>query len=79
MKCPYRKITYHFPQTYMHTARDEEVFAECYGTECPYYVESRHYRGDIEVPPYCDRKETEIFLATHPNYMKGGADGKSSI
>lgn len=37
MKCPYRKITYHFPEAYMQTARDEEGFADCYGKECPYY------------------------------------------
>lgn len=37
MKCPYRKITYHFPEAYRQTAHDEERFAECYGKECPYY------------------------------------------
>lgn len=55
MKCPYRKITYHFPQASMQTARDEEAFAECYGTECPYYVESQQYKGGIETQAYCNR------------------------
>lgn len=37
MKCPYRKITYHFPEGSTRVARDEEDFAECYGKECPYH------------------------------------------
>ena len=37
MKCPYRKIIYHFSQGHMQAPRDEEGFAECYGKECPYY------------------------------------------
>jgi len=40
MKCPYRKVTYHFSQGRMQPARDEEGFAECYRNECPYYYES---------------------------------------
>ena len=67
MICPYRK------QTETVDGTTSEYYMECYGTEGPYYVESHQYRGGIEVQPYCDRKETEIFLATHPNY-KGGAE-----
>lgn len=37
MKCPYRKITYHHPETVNRIASDEEGFADCYGRECPYY------------------------------------------
>lgn len=74
MKCPYRKITYHFPEGRINPAHEEEAFAECYGTECPYYVDSHQYSGGLETQPYCNRADTEIFLATHPNYMKGGAE-----
>ena len=68
MICPYRKQT----ETVDGTTR--EYYMECYGTECPYYVAERHYSGGLETQPYCDRADTEIFLATHPNYMKGGAE-----
>jgi len=37
MKCPYRKIIYHFPEGSTRAARDEEGYAECYGKECPFY------------------------------------------
>lgn len=67
MICPYRKKTETIDDT------TSEYYMECYGTECPYYIESHQYGGGIEVQPYCDRKETEMFLATHPNY-KGGAE-----
>lgn len=40
MKCPYRKIIYHFEKEPMQSARDVEGFAECYGTECPFYSKS---------------------------------------
>ena len=68
MKCPYRK------QTEIVDGTSSEYYMECYGTECPYYVERHHYGSDIEIQPYCNRADTEIFLATHPNYMKDGAE-----
>ena len=39
MKCPYRKITYHYHHQAgtIKPAYDEEGFAECYKKECPYY------------------------------------------
>ena len=36
MKCPFRKIIYHYPEDFK-PAYDEEGFAECYEKECPYY------------------------------------------
>lgn len=70
MICPYRKMT----ETVDGTTR--EYFMDCYGTECPYYVAEQHYSGGhysggLETQPYCNRAVTEIFLATHPNYMRG--------
>ena len=67
MICPYRKKTATFDGI------TTEHYMVCYGTECPYYVAEQHYKGGIETQPYCNRAKTEIFLATHPNYMKGGA------
>jgi hypothetical protein len=68
MICPFRKRT----QTV--NGITSEYYMECYGTECPYYVAECHFSGDLETPPYCNRADTEMFLATHPSYMKGGAE-----
>lgn len=69
MICPYRKQT----KTYIENdiQLTSEYYMECYGTECPYYVAEQHYSGGLETQPYCNRADTEIFLATHPNYMRG--------
>lgn len=68
MICPYRK------QTETVDGTTSEYYMECYGTECPHYVADQHYSSGLETQPYCNRAETEWFLATHPNYMKGGAE-----
>ena len=64
MICPYRK------QTETVDGTTSEYYMECYGTECPHYVENQKYSGGIETQPYCNRVDTEFFLATHPGYMK---------
>ena len=71
MICPYRKqIKKSADVTSFETI--SEYYMECYGTECPYYVSEQHYSGGLEIQPYCNRANTEIFLATHPSYMRGG-------
>lgn len=48
MKCPFRKIITHRPETRFSSAQDIEDFAECYGETCPYYYEAGNR-------PRCDK------------------------
>lgn len=61
MKCPYRTIKRTTPAPEDSGTRNLVVahdFAECYGSECPFYTEE--YRdGDLTVPEICERATAE--------------------
>lgn len=60
MICPYRKKTETVDGT------TSEYYMECYGTECPHYIADQHYSGGLNTEPYCNKAETDWYLATHP-------------
>lgn len=58
MKCPYRKTIVHHKEkhegyTITH-AYDEEIFADCYERECPFY------RSYVEPKDMCLRADMEV-------------------
>lgn len=59
MICPYRKQT----ETVNDTT--SEYYMECYGTECPFYVPENNTYSNITVPAYCNRADTDFYMATH--------------
>lgn len=52
MKCPYRKNIVHQPDRNEHYiryfAQDIEEFGNCYENECPFYVDKRCYKAEME-------------------------------
>jgi hypothetical protein len=54
MICPYRKRT----ETTENTTK--EYYMECYGINCPYYVDEQHYKYGLKTPPYCKRPRYEV-------------------
>lgn len=61
MKCPYQKRIIHQPERKenytLHYAIDIEKFADCCGSECPFYRKKRKTDGSIE--ELCKRAESE--------------------
>lgn len=62
MKCPFRPTTIRVEAA--NTCREETIFEDCYGAECPYYgkMERRHRNaGGFEtvVVPCCRRCEDD--------------------
>ena len=58
MKCPYRKTIVHHKEEHagytITYAYDEEIFADCYESECPFYrsydePKDKCLRADIEI------------------------------
>lgn len=64
MICPYRKKTEAVDST------TSEYYMECYGTECPFYVPENNTHSNISVPAYCNRADTDFYIATHGEQMK---------
>ena len=60
MKCPYRIITKKRPDRAFSEVTEQE-FAECYGSECPYYRPETPIgkSGWLKVPEGCRRAEGE--------------------
>ena len=42
-----------------------EYHMDCYGTECPFYVPENNTYSNITVPAYCNRADTDFYMATH--------------
>ena len=59
MKCPYRKVIIDLKS--MGLDGTEEQFADCYGTECPWYVGQSQSNFGLIVPEYCRRTDVEYF------------------
>ena len=57
MKCPYRKTI--MPLYQFGLEGTEEGFAECYGTECPFYEPEKQLLGNLVTSEYCLRAEKE--------------------
>lgn len=63
MKCPYRPITTVSNNTYTNSSTTTTDFAECYHTQCPWYIPKSTRNNKTTEEEFCQRCLTEHLKA----------------